>query len=121
MKADTRKTGFRLRTARGHLDAVVRMVDDDRYCIDVLHQLSAVQGSLEGVKRDIIEAHLQSCLPEAVASGRMDDIVEELMAAVFGAAPGRKAKAKAHACHTDTQKISAAPTADTQLYFGAGI
>lgn len=119
MKADARKTGFRLRTARGHLDAVVRMVDDDRYCIDVLHQLSAVQGSLESAKRDIIEAHLQSCVPEAVADGRMDDIVEELMAAVFGAAPGRKAKM--HACHADSRKVPDDSVMDPHAYLGAGI
>jgi DNA-binding FrmR family transcriptional regulator len=99
MRADTNSTGFRLRTARGHLDAVVRMADDDRYCIDILHQLSAVQGALEGVRRDIIEAHLKGCVPEAAAEGRIDDIVSELMAALFGAAPGRKAEAHACASH----------------------
>lgn len=99
MRADTSSTGFRLRTARGHLDAVVRMADDDRYCIDILHQLSAVQGALDGVRRDIIEAHLKGCVPEAAAEGRIDDIVGELMAALFGAAPGRKAAAQACASH----------------------
>ncbi|PKQ26251.1 MAG: transcriptional regulator [Actinobacteria bacterium HGW-Actinobacteria-4] len=98
MRADTSSTGFRLRTARGHLDAVVRMADDDRYCIDILHQLSAVQGALEGVRRDIIEAHLKGCVPEAAAEGRIDDIVSELMAALFGAVPGRKSTA--HACES---------------------
>lgn len=119
MKADTRKTGFRLRTARGHLDSVARMVDEDRYCIDVIHQLSAVQGALDGIKRDIIEAHLQSCVPEAAAEGRMDDIVQELMAAVFGSAPGRKKSA--HSCHADAPSITVQSGAPSHNYLGAGI
>lgn len=129
MKADPGKTGFRLRTARGHLDAVVRMVEDDRYCIDVIHQLSAVQGSLDGIKRDIIEAHLQSCLPDAAAAGNMDDIVQELMAAVFGAAPGRKRAA--HACHPAQvpppvtapapPPVAVSTTPPERPYLGAGI
>lgn len=38
MRADTNPVGFRLRSARGHLDGVIRMVEDDRYCIDVVRQ-----------------------------------------------------------------------------------
>ena len=79
--------GFRLRSARGHLDGVIRMVDDDRYCIDVLHQLSAVQGALERVRREVLEAHLRGCVPEAVAEGRFEEIVDELLTATFGSAP----------------------------------
>jgi DNA-binding FrmR family transcriptional regulator len=63
------------------------MVEEDRYCIDVLHQLSAVQGALDRVRREILEAHLRGCVPEAVSEGRIDDIVNELLAAAFGSAP----------------------------------
>jgi DNA-binding FrmR family transcriptional regulator len=63
------------------------MVEDDRYCIDLLHQLSAVQGALERVRREVLEAHLRGCVPEAVAEGRIDDIVDELLTATFGSAP----------------------------------
>lgn len=87
MRAAASSVGFRLRTARGHLDGVIRMVDDDRYCIDVLHQLSAVQGALERVRREVLEAHLRGCVPEAVAEGRIEDIVGELLTAAFGSAP----------------------------------
>ena len=67
------------------------MVGEDRYCIDVLHQLSAVQGALDRVRRDILEAHLRGCVPEAFAEGRINDIVNELLAATFGATPGSTA------------------------------
>lgn len=90
MRADVDPVGFRLRSARGHLDGVIRMVEEDRYCIDVLHQIAAVQGGLDRVRRDILEAHLRGCVPEAVAEGRVDDVVDELLAATFGATPGSR-------------------------------
>ena len=99
MRAEAATVGFKLRSARGHLDGVIRMVDDDRYCIDVLHQLSAVEGALDRVRRDILEAHLRGCVPEAVAEGRIDDIVEELLAAAFGSAP--HSQQEIHHCHTE--------------------
>jgi CsoR family transcriptional regulator, copper-sensing transcriptional repressor len=89
MKADTASTLARLRTARGHLDSIIRMVEDDRYCIDILHQLSAVQGSLDRVRKEVFDAHLRSCMPEALVAGRLDEVVEELVGAAFGAAPRR--------------------------------
>jgi DNA-binding FrmR family transcriptional regulator len=72
------------------------MVEEDRYCIDVLHQLSAVQGALDRVRREVLEAHLRGCVPEAVAEGRVDDIIEELLTATFGSAP--HSQFEAHHC-----------------------
>jgi DNA-binding FrmR family transcriptional regulator len=106
MRADTDPVEFRLRSARGHLDGVIRMVEEDRYCIDVLHQISAVQGALDRVRRDILEAHLRGCVPEAVADDRVDVIVDELMAATFGAAPG--SRAEHHCQHTEPAPSAAA-------------
>ena len=99
MRADAGSVAFRLRSAAGHLESVMRMVDDDRYCIDVLHQLSAVQGALERSRRQILEAHLRDCVPEAVAEGRVDDVVGELLAAAFGSAP--HPDLAQHRCHGD--------------------
>lgn len=72
------------------------MVAEDRYCIDVLHQLSAVQGALDRVRRDILEEHLRGCVPEAVSEGRVDDVVQELMAVIAGATPHSHST---HQCH----------------------
>jgi DNA-binding FrmR family transcriptional regulator len=72
----------RLRTARGHLDAVLRMVEADAYCPDVMKQLSAVQGQLERASRVVLRNHLETCVPAAMAAGRTDEIVEELMEAM---------------------------------------
>src|SRR5467141_2290959 len=72
----------RLRTARGHLDGVLRMVEEDAYCPDVMKQLSAVQGSLARVSRLVLRNHLATCVAEAMREGRETEIVEELMEAL---------------------------------------
>jgi DNA-binding FrmR family transcriptional regulator len=72
----------RLRTARGHLDAVLRMVEEDAYCPDVMKQLSAVQGSLERASRLVLRNHLETCVAAAMQAGRVDEIVDELMEAL---------------------------------------
>jgi DNA-binding FrmR family transcriptional regulator len=72
----------RLKTARGHLDAVIRMVEEDSYCPDVMKQLSAVQGSLERASRIVLRNHLETCVAAAMVAGRTGEIVEELMEAL---------------------------------------
>lgn len=72
----------RLRTARGHLDAVLRMVEEDGYCPDVMKQLSAVQGQLERASRLVLRNHLETCVAAAMVAGRTEEIVEELMEAL---------------------------------------
>ena len=72
----------RLKTARGHLDAVIRMVEADTYCPDLMKQLSAVQGSLERASRVVLQNHLETCVAAAMVAGRTDEIVEELMEAL---------------------------------------
>jgi DNA-binding FrmR family transcriptional regulator len=72
----------RLKTARGHLDAVVRMVEEGTYCPEVMKQLSAVQGSLEGASRLVLRNHLETCVASAMRDGRTEEIVDELMEAL---------------------------------------
>src|SRR5436309_11640159 len=72
----------RLKTARGHLDAVVRMVEGDTYCPDLMKQLSAVQGSLERASRLVLRNHLETCVAAAMQAGRTAEIVDELMEAL---------------------------------------
>jgi CsoR family transcriptional regulator, copper-sensing transcriptional repressor len=69
----------RLRTARGHLDGVIRMVEADAYCPDVMKQLAAVQGLLEATSRVVFRNHLETCVATAMQQGRTAEVVEELM------------------------------------------
>lgn len=69
----------RLKTVRGHLDAVLGMLEEERYCPQLMKQVSALQASLERVNRILLQNHLETCVPEAVAAGRSEEIIEELM------------------------------------------
>ncbi len=83
MKAEHRRSVLnRLKTSRGHLDAVLRMVEEDTYCPEVMKQLSAVQGSLERASRIMLRNHLETCVAAAMVAGRTDEIVDELMEAL---------------------------------------
>ena len=63
----------RLRTAEGHIRGVIKMVEEDAYCIDAIDQIQAVQAALNKIKAQILEAHLHSCVITAV---RGDDVAE---------------------------------------------
>lgn len=69
----------RLKTARGHLDGVIRMVEEGAYCPEVMKQLSAVQGLVEATSRLVLRNHLQTCVARAMQEGRTAEIVDELM------------------------------------------
>lgn len=72
----------RLRIARGHLDGVIRMVENEAYCPDVMKQLSAVQGAVQGANRLMLRNHLETCVAEAMQAGHIAEIVDELMEAL---------------------------------------
>jgi len=69
----------RLKTVRGHMDAVLAMVEDERYCPEIMKQVSALQASLEKVNRVLLQNHLETCVIHAVEEGRTAEIVDELM------------------------------------------
>ncbi|NLZ93872.1 MAG: metal-sensitive transcriptional regulator [Firmicutes bacterium] len=68
----------RLKTAVGHLKAVERMVQEDKYCADILLQLQAVISSLEKVSNIILENHLETCLRAAMRRGEEEEVIAEL-------------------------------------------
>lgn len=83
VKADQKRAVLnRLKTSRGHLDAVIRMVEDETPCPEVMKQLSAVQGSLERASRIVLRNHLETCVASAMASGNAEEIVEDLVEAL---------------------------------------
>ncbi len=70
---DNQELILRLKTAEGHLRGVQRMLDEGAYCIDVIHQIQAVQSALNKISTEILDRHLNSCLITAV---RGDDPAE---------------------------------------------
>ncbi len=80
MKADKKKMERLVKTARGQLDGILRMMEEDRYCIDISNQLLATQAILSRVNREVLAAHMESCMKEAIEAGRSEETIEELMA-----------------------------------------
>lgn len=82
MKADKEKMGRLLKTARGQLDGVLRMMEEDKYCIDIANQILAADAVLKKATREILKAHLEGCITEAMISGSEEEQqkkIEELM------------------------------------------
>ncbi|MFC8848754.1 MULTISPECIES: metal-sensitive transcriptional regulator [unclassified Micromonospora] len=72
----------RLRRVEGQVRGIEKMVDEDRYCIDVLTQISAIQAALDKVALGLLDGHARHCLREGIAEGRTDEMATELMASV---------------------------------------
>ena len=56
----------RLKTIAGHVNGIIRMVEEDAYCIDVIRQIQAVEAALDKVSAQILEQHLSSCVITAI-------------------------------------------------------
>lgn len=69
MAKDRTETINRLRRIEGQVRGIAQMVADDRYCIDILHQIHAVQGALGKVESAVLKDHAACCVTEAIASG----------------------------------------------------
>ena len=72
----------RLKAAIGHLKAVSAMVDTERYCVDIMKQLAAVQASLEGVQQVLLKNHLSTCVTDAILAGSGESLITELVSAL---------------------------------------
>ena len=93
-KAETKTSGYadgkaalvkRLHRIEGQVRGIEKMVDDDRYCIDILTQIAAVNTALESLAFKLLDHHVRHCVAGALASGDADDALqktEELLAAV---------------------------------------
>ncbi len=74
MTANRDKVVRLLRTARGQMDGILKMIDDNRYCIDISNQIMACQAILSKVNGEVLNAHLQNC----VLNSHGDDTKQKL-------------------------------------------
>ena len=79
MKADKEQATKLLKTARGQLDGILKMVEDDRYCIDISNQILATSSILRKVNKQIIYAHMTHCVKESFENGDADEKINELL------------------------------------------
>lgn len=63
----------RLKTVEGHLRGVIRMVEEDAYCIDVIRQIQAIEAALNKVSVQILEGHLDACVTTAIQGSNKEE------------------------------------------------
>ncbi len=85
MRAERKRVEPLLRTARGQLDGVLKMIEDDRYCMDIVTQLQAVESLVHKAQREVLRAHLSGCVQDAFETGdekeregKLDEIMKLL-------------------------------------------
>lgn len=79
MKADARKQVLaRLRKVAGQVEGIQRMVEEDRYCVDVLHQIAAVEGALDRVGHLVLGSHVETCVVTALGTGKPQERKQKL-------------------------------------------
>ena len=69
----------RLNYIDGHLNGIRRMVEEDKYCVDILKQTFAVRRAIQKLESKLLEGHLHSCVIDGVKDGREDQVLDELM------------------------------------------
>ncbi len=76
--SDNKSTIRRLNRIEGQVRGVVRMLEEGRYCIDVLHQIQAVKAALARAESEILKDHSASCIEEVIASGNVTEQREKV-------------------------------------------
>src|SRR6202140_5275079 len=69
----------RLAYIEGHVSGIRRMVEEDKYCVDILRQTHAVRKAIEKLEAIILEGHLRTCVPDAIKGNREDEVIQELI------------------------------------------
>ena len=80
MEAGRRQEALkRLRYIEGHISGVKKMVEEDRYCVDILRQTFAVRKAIEKLEALILSGHLRTCVPSGIQDGKEDKVISELI------------------------------------------
>nr|AGF92829.1 protein containing DUF156 [uncultured organism] len=79
LPAEKKEALTRIKTVIGHSEGIKEMIKEERYCIDILKQIAAVQSSLSRLANLLTEDHMRVCLAEAIQEGEGEDKIEELV------------------------------------------
>ncbi len=69
----------RLSYIEGHIGGIRKMVEEDKYCVDILRQTYAVRKALEKLESLILEGHLRTCVPDGIKNDREEAVIQELI------------------------------------------
>ena len=78
MRADSKTVLRQLKTAKGQLVGIIKMVEENRYCIDISNQVLATRALLERTNRTILEEHIEGCILDAAATGSEEERKEKI-------------------------------------------
>lgn len=70
---------IRLKRIEGQVRGIQKMIEEDKYCVDILTQVSAVRGALKKVGLIILDKHIHGCVQRAIRNDEGDDMIDELM------------------------------------------
>ncbi|HJA63112.1 MAG TPA: metal-sensing transcriptional repressor [Candidatus Intestinimonas stercoravium] len=79
MMADQKTVLRLLKTARGQMDGIIKMVEEDRYCIDISTQVMAAEAMLNRANKEILTAHLKHCVNTAQTQEEREQKIDELV------------------------------------------
>lgn len=68
----------RMKRIEGQIRGITRMIEDDVYCDDILHQFMSVESAIKGVKKTLLEAHMKGCIVHQIQDGKVE-VVDELI------------------------------------------
>lgn len=73
----------RLKIIQGQIGGVTKLVDEERYCLDILTQIAAIQEALRGVSKEVVRNHLETCVTESIKNGHGEEHYKELTDIMF--------------------------------------
>ncbi len=79
MNKEKQKAILHLKTAKGQIDSVLNMINDERYCIDISNQILAIQSLVKKANMLVLEQHLNHCVKEAFETGDVEAKTKEIM------------------------------------------
>lgn len=79
MNSEIKKAKLSLQIARGQIEAVIKMIDDHRYCVDISNQIMAVQSLLKKANLLVLEQHLNHCVKEAFINNNGEEKTKEII------------------------------------------
>lgn len=79
MKSDKEKAIMMLKTSRGQIEGILKMIDDGRYCIDISNQILASQSLLKKANTLVLKQHLNKCVVEAIKDGNGEEKIDEVV------------------------------------------
>lgn len=72
MHPGKQKAAMKLKTARGQIDGIIKMIEEDRYCVDISTQILSIIGLLKKANIDVLNSHIRSCVKEAILEGEKE-------------------------------------------------